>query len=161
QVTMRAAIVARVRPTNRISLMSTSQIVVLFGRPGVGKFTVGRELAVQTGFRLLHNHAVVDLVAALFEFGSEPFVALRERIWLDAVDAVLIANLPGLVLTFAPERTVPDSFLATLAARTREGGGMLRLVELRCGAGALEQRLIDPSRRQFGKLRDVDLFRRL
>jgi hypothetical protein len=138
-----------------------SQIVLLFGRPGVGKFTVGRALAAETGFRLLHNHAVVDLVEAIFPFGTPAFVSLRQRLWLEAVDASLAANLPGLILTFAPERTVPQSFLDELRAHTVSGRGTLRLVELRCAPAALERRLEDASREHFGKLRDAKRYREL
>jgi hypothetical protein len=138
-----------------------TQIVLLFGRPGVGKLTVGAALAAQTGFRLLHNHAIVDLVEALFPFGSPPFVAFRERLWLETTDAALAAGLPGLILTFAPERTVGDSFLPALRAHTASGGGLLRLIELRCAPDELERRLGEPSRSHFGKLRDAGLYRRL
>jgi adenylate kinase len=138
-----------------------SQIVLLFGRPGVGKFTVGRALAKETGFRLLHNHAVVDLVEALFAFGTPAFVALRERLWLEAVDSALAANLPGLILTFAPERTVPQSFLDELRAHIGSGRGTMRLVELRCAEGALDRRLEDRSRKQYGKLRDPQRYHEL
>jgi hypothetical protein len=65
----------------------TTQVIFLFGRPGVGKLTVGELLSADTGYRLLHNHAVVDLVISLFSFGSPPFVVLREKLWLDAIDA--------------------------------------------------------------------------
>jgi hypothetical protein len=138
-----------------------TQIVLLFGRPGAGKYTVGCALAETTGFRLLHNHAVVDLVAALFPFGSPPFIELRERLWLDIVEAALAAPLPGLILTFAPEQTVSDDFLPMLRERVHTGGGALRFVELRCAAAELERRLVDPSREGFGKLRDVALYREL
>jgi hypothetical protein len=137
------------------------QIVLLFGRPGAGKYTVGCALAETTGFRLLHNHAVVDLVTALFPFGTASFIELRERLWLDAVDAALASPLPGLILTFAPERTVSDDFLPTLQQRVRAAGGVLRFVELRCTAGELERRMAEPSRDRFGKLRDVALYRQL
>jgi hypothetical protein len=142
-------------------MTSPPQVVLLFGRPGAGKYTVGLALAEATGFRLLHNHAVVDLVAALFPFGSPPFIALRERMWLDAVDAALAARQPGLIVTFAPERTVSNDFLPTLGERVRAGGGALRLVELRCAAAEIERRLGEPSRQRFGKLRDVALYREL
>src|SRR5258708_35010490 len=142
-------------------MRSQPHVVLLFGRPGAGKYTVGCALAEATGFRLLHNHAVVDLVATLFPFGSPPFIALRERLWLDAVDAALAARLPGLTLTFAPERTVSDDFLPTLRERVHAGGGALLLVELRCAAEEIERRLGEPSRERFGKLRDVGLFRAL
>jgi hypothetical protein len=145
----------------RSSLLVKSQIVLLFGRPGVGKFTVGRALAAETGFRLLHNHAVVDLVEALFAFGTPAFVALRERLWLEAVDAALAANMPGLILTFAPERTVPQSFLDELRAHTVSGGGTLRFVELHCAPAELDRRLEGKSREHFGKLRDAKRYHEL
>ncbi len=142
-------------------MTSRPQIVLLFGRPGVGKFTVGKALAEELGYRLLHNHAVVDLVLALHPFGSEPFVQLREQLWLTAVESALAAGLPGVILTFAPESTVSDEFLPALEARTRAGGGSLRLVELRCAPGEIERRLGEPSRAAFGKLRDVEQYREL
>ena len=142
-------------------MTSRPQIVLLFGRPGSGKYTVGCGLAEATGYRLLHNHAVVDLVTALFSFGSAPFIAMREKLWLDAVDAALGAGLPGLILTFAPERTVRDDFLPQLAERVRAGGGALRFVELRSAPAEIERRLGDASRARFGKLRDVALYREL
>jgi len=137
------------------------QIVLLFGRPGVGKFTVGKALAEELGFRLLHNHAVVDLVLALFPFGSEPFVRLREQLWLLAVKTALEAGVEGVVVTFAPESTVTDEFLPALQEVIRGGGGSLRLVELRCDPAEVERRLADSSRATFGKLRDVEQYRRL
>lgn len=133
-----------------------TEVVLLFGRPAVGKFTIGTLLAEELGYRLLHNHAVVDLVEALFPFGSEPFIRLREQLWLAAVDAAIDAKLTGIVLTFAPESTVTDDFLPNL----RQRGG-LRLVELRCSPEEIERRMQEASRSKFGKLRDVNFYRQL
>ena len=140
--------------------MST-QVIFLFGRPGVGKLTVGELLAAETGYRLLHNHSVVDLVTSLFSFGSPPFVALREKMWLDAVDACLAAKQSGVIMTFAPESTVTDDFIPALTARVTARGGVLRFIELRCSEAELEIRLKADSRERFGKLRDVYQFRKL
>jgi hypothetical protein len=43
--------IARVCPSSQ-----QVQLVFLYGPPGVGKYTIGVELAARTGFRLLHNH---------------------------------------------------------------------------------------------------------
>ena len=139
----------------------TTQVIFLFGRPGVGKLTVGELLAVETGYRLLHNHSVVDLVTSLFPFGSPPFVALRERIWLGSIDACLAAKQAGVIMTFAPEATVTDDFIPALQKRVTARGGVLRFIELRCSDAQLEIRLKDDSRGRFGKLRDVYEFRKL
>ena len=138
-----------------------SQVIYLFGRPGVGKLTVGELLAIDTGYRLLHNHAVVDLVTSLFSFGSPPFVALREKLWLDAIDACVAAKQEGVIMTFAPESTVTDEFIPTLKKRVTARRGSLRFIELCCDDVQLESRLIAESRGKFGKLRDVSLFRKL
>jgi hypothetical protein len=140
--------------------MST-QVIFLFGRPGVGKLTVGELLAAETGYRLLHNHSVVDLVTSLFSFGSPPFVTLREKMWLAAIDACLAAKQSGVIMTFAPESTVTDEFIPTLAKRVKARGGALRFIELRCSEAELEIRLKTDSRERFGKLRDVYQFRKL
>jgi hypothetical protein len=137
-----------------------TQVIFLFGRPGVGKLTVGELLAADTGYRLLHNHAVVDLVTSLFSFGSPPFVALREKLWLDAIDACIAAKADGVIMTFAPESTVTEEFIPTLKKRVGRRGS-LRFIELRCSDAELETRLTAESRGKFGKLRDVKQFRKL
>jgi len=139
----------------------TTQVIFLFGRPGVGKLTVGELLSIDTGYRLLHNHAVVDLVLSLFSFGSPPFVALREKLWLDSVDACISAKQSGLIMTFAPESTVTDEFIPMLRKRVTARRGAVRFIELRCDDAQLETRLTAESRGRFGKLRDVDQFRKL
>src|SRR5215210_3348348 len=107
-----------------------TQVIFLFGRPGVGKLTIGELLAVETGYRLLHNHAVVDLVTSLFPFGSPHFVALREKLWLGTIDACLVAKQAGVIMTFAPESTVTDDFIPALQNRVQVRGGDLHFIEL-------------------------------
>ena len=58
------------------------KLIFLYGPAASGKLTIARELATLTGFALFHNHLVVDAVAAVFPFGSERFVKLREQFWL-------------------------------------------------------------------------------
>src|SRR5262245_57197679 len=86
-------------------------LVFLHGPPAVGKLTVARELARLTGFRLFHNHLTVDAVTAVFDFGTEPFITLREHIWL-TVFAEAARHDVSLVFTFTPERTVRPSFVS-------------------------------------------------
>ena len=133
-----------------------TEVVLLFGRPAAGKFTIGKLLAEELGYRLLHNHAVVDLVEALFPFGSEPFIKLREELWLAAIDAAVAAKLAGVILTFVAERTVTDEFLPNLQKRAA-----VRFVELRCSEEETARRMREESRASFGKLRDPDFYRRL
>lgn len=132
----------------------------LHGLPGVGKLTVARELAHLTGYRVFHNHLTVDLVEAMFEFGTTPFVQLRESIWLSVFRQTVKAELPGLIFTFVFESTVRDYFLSDVLDVIAPGGGSVLFVELKCHQEELERRLVDPSRRKFGKLSDVEILRR-
>ncbi len=136
------------------------KLIVLHGLPGVGKLTVARELAQLTGYKLFHNHLAVDLVGSVFEFGSPPFVELREMIWLTMFSRGAEENIAGLIFTFAYDRTVRSSFIEE-TRRTVEPAGRVSFVELRCSAEELERRIEQPSRREFGKLNSVEWFREL
>jgi chloramphenicol 3-O-phosphotransferase len=136
------------------------KLVFLHGPPAVGKLTIARELAALTGFRLFHNHLTVDLVRSLFPFGSEPFILLREQIWLAAF-ADAARNDVSLIFTFNPERTVRERFVQQTIYVVEAVGGKVIFVELTCAADALERRMEDASRKEFGKLASVEQYRSL
>lgn len=48
-------------------------LVIIFGPPAVGKMTIGQELAALTGFRLLYNTLVNDVVMEVFPRGHPAF----------------------------------------------------------------------------------------
>jgi len=121
---------------------------------------VARELVRLAGYKLFHNHLTVDLVGSLFAFGSEPFVLLREKIWLAAFQQAARNNL-SLIFTFNPERTVREQFIGEAIAAVESAGGEIVFVELICAEEELERRIENPSRREFGKLRSVEQYRNL
>ena len=137
------------------------KLIFLYGLPGVGKLTVANELATLTGFKLFHNHLAVDLALSLFEFGSPPFVELREKIWHDVFAQAVSANLDGLIFTFVFERTVSSGFIENTRGLIESSGGEVIFVELTCSTVELERRIEQPSRLNFGKLSSVDQFREL
>ena len=135
-------------------------LLFLHGPPGAGKLTVARELETLTGFRLFHNHLAVDLLESVFEFGSPPFVDLREQIWLSIFRQAARTGV-SLIFTFAPERTVRPEFPEAAESTVRSEGGRALFVSLRCAESELERRLSEPSRAAFGKLRSVERYRAL
>ena len=136
-------------------------LIYLFGMPGVGKLTVARKLSNLTGFKIFHNHLTVDLVATLFEFGSESFINLREKIWLETFSEAIKADFADLIFTFAPEKTVPNDFPSKVKNLLEENGGKVIFIELKCSIAELEKRLTNSSRQSFGKLSSLELFRQL
>jgi len=134
------------------------RLIVLFGMPATGKLTVGQELATRTGYKLFHNHLVVDLLLSALDFGSPGFVELREQIWLGVVRAACREGVAGLIFTFAPETTVRPGFIGNLIETVKAEGGTIELVELTCPIAELKRRMDSASRRQFKKLTSVELF---
>ena len=137
------------------------KLIFLYGLPATGKHTVARELAAITGIKLFHNHLVVDLLLSVFDFGTEPFVALREDIWLSIFEAGRRRRIPALIFTFNPENTVSPAFIPNVIEALAQTGSEAVFVELRCPLNELRSRMDNPSRQKFRKLTSVPLFEQL
>jgi len=136
------------------------KLFFLYGLPGTGKLTIARELAELTGIKLFHNHLTVDLLLSVFEFGSAPFVELREKIWLSVFDEAA-ATLPAMIFTFNPENSVRQSFIQKTVETIGSRGGEVFFVEVVCDPAELERRMDTRERRNHKKLVSLELFRKL
>ena len=136
------------------------KLIFIHGAPAVGKLTVARELANLTGFRLFHNHLTVDLLTAVFDFGTESFIALRESIWLSVFREAARRKV-SLIFTFNPESTVREGFVRDAVDGVETLGGRVIFIELTCSPDELERRIEDPSRTSYGKLHSLEHFREL
>lgn len=134
-------------------------LVFLHGPPAAGKLTTARALERAVGFPVFHNHLVVDLLTGFFPFGTEAFVRLRERFWLDLIEEAAAAGR-SLSFTYAPDTTVPAGFPSRVADAVGSRGGRVRFVRLLVGSAEQERRLVLPDRREFHKLDDVGWLRR-
>ena len=137
------------------------KLIFLYGLPATGKLTVARELSSLTGYKLFHNHLVVDTLLSVFEFGSKPFVELREEIWLSVFRHACGSGLQGLIFTFAPERTVRAGFVQAAIDVVIRHGGEVDFVELICPVEELKNRMGSASRVQYRKLASAALFAQL
>ncbi len=136
------------------------QLIFLYGQAAAGKLTVARALAERTGLPLFHNHLIVDSLLAVFPFGSEEFVRLRDQFWMETFAAAAHSGR-SLLFTFAPEGTVAADFPQRAAATYAAAGGRARFFALTVGREEQERRLTNPSRAAFGKLQSVELLRSL
>jgi hypothetical protein len=137
------------------------RLVFIYGLPATGKLTVAQELAKRTGYKVFHNHLAVDMLLSVFEFGSEPFVELREEIWLSVFEKACGSGVAGLIFTFAPERTVRPGFAQRVVEVVERGGGQVDFVELTCPVEELKRRMGSASRQEFEKLTSVEFFEQL
>jgi chloramphenicol 3-O-phosphotransferase len=137
------------------------KLVFLYGPPAGGKLTVARELAALTGYRLFHNHLTIDLVLSLFDFGTPGFIALRDRVWMAAFSEACANGLEGMIFTYAPEPSVPEDFVGRVRRLVEGRGGEVVFVSITAPVEVLEARISQDSRKAFGKITDVALFRDL
>jgi hypothetical protein len=137
------------------------KLIFIYGLPATGKLTVAQELVAITGYKLFHNHLVVDLLLTVFEFGSPEFVALREEMWLSVFEQACRSRLPGLIFTFAPEATVRPAFIGKTVTTVGGAGGEVDFIELTCPIPELKRRMGSLSRLQYKKLTSVPLFEQL
>lgn len=138
----------------------TPQLIFIHGPAAVGKYTIARELQMLTDFKLFHNHLVVDALQAVFEFGSEPFIRLREPMWLAVLHDAAAAGI-SVIFTFAPEVTVSARFIADVVDTYERQGGDVKFVALICAEAIQDARVETASRASFGKLRSAPILREL
>jgi len=136
------------------------KLIFLYGLPGTGKLTIARELVEITGYRLFHNHLTVDLLLSVFEFGSKPFVELRESIWLSVIEEAA-ATLPAMIFTFNPENSVRQEFIQKAVQTVTSRKGEVHFVEVVCDPEELEGRIGIENRKNHRKLVSVELFHEL
>ena len=72
---------------------------MIFGPPAVGKMTIGRRVVERTGFRLLHNHALIEPLLEVFDYGTPPFVRLLREMRRRVVEEAAAFGT-DLVLTY-------------------------------------------------------------
>jgi len=134
------------------------KLIFLHGAAASGKLTTARALQARLGYPVFHNHLTVNLLTTIFPFGSEPFVRLREQIWLSVIsDAARTGR--SVIFTFAPESTVPWGFPDRLQAAVEDNGGRLCSVRLEVSEQTQEARIGNASRVEAGKLSDLELLR--
>lgn len=76
-------------------------LVCILGPPAAGKMTVGREVCARTGFRLFHNHMSIEPILGVFDFGTPSFNRINQLIRREVLRESVVADLPGLVFSFA------------------------------------------------------------
>ncbi len=137
------------------------KLLLIYGKPAVGKLTVARAVAALTGGRLFHNHLAVNLALSVFEFGSPGFVEVREKVWMSVFRRALADRVPLLIFTFNPEDSVPQRFIDGLFSEVAAAGGEVIPVELTASEDVIEARIESASRRLEGKLIDLKTYREL
>ena len=132
-------------------------LILLNGRPGAGKLTIGRGLSERMGARLLDAHSLYNLAFALTDKGTLTFArTVRE---LRAIARARILELPEGVPVVLTDVKYEDSawgneFWDDTLGIARDRGGPFLVVVVDCEANENDRRLRSPER--MGKRKPMD-----
>lgn len=129
------------------------KLIFIYGPPAVGKYTVGRELAKLTGYKLLHNHLTVDMVASVFGFKNKEVWLLVGRFREELVEAAARTGV-SIIMTsvYMPEDA---KHVRKLVNTVRRYKGRILFVRLHTDVKTLHHRRRGVSRKSFSKLKDA------
>ena len=136
------------------------KLVVIYGPPAAGKLTVAKELAKITGYKVLHNHLVIDLVESVFPRDSPMFWNLIDSYRLDLIGKAAANNEKGVILTSVNINGKDDEFIKNMIKTTADNKGETHFIRLICETNEIKRRLVNPSRQKYGKLIDEKIFDR-
>ena len=128
---------------------SGSKVVFVYGPPAVGKLTVASLLAERTGFKLSHNHAIIDAVVPLFDYGTRAFRELVNRFREEIIETAVRERI-NFVMTYgyvAEEESVVARYVELSGDERRDGA--IRATRRHMGdAGAARNAPVAPPARQ-------------
>ncbi|HEY0427589.1 MAG TPA: hypothetical protein VGC76_07380 [Pyrinomonadaceae bacterium] len=134
------------------------KLIFIYGSPAVGKLTVANEIARRTNFKVFHNHLSIDCIEPIFEFGSKSFGKLIDLIRFETVsEAARVGQ--NLIYTFCYAKNLDDAHVREITRAFEENGGEICFVLLTAEKDALEKRVLEDSRKSFGKAKTVEMMR--
>ncbi len=74
-------------------------LIIIFGPPAVGKYTVGKELSKITEYPLLHNHAITNFLFPILGGNTSNYEDLINLIRINTIKKAQKINLKGLIFT--------------------------------------------------------------
>jgi shikimate kinase len=135
--------------------------IFLYGAPGVGKLTVATELSKRTGFSVLHNHLLNDLVGSALDFGTDEFWDTVRAYRLDVMERAAKAKRKGIILTWVYGKPFDDAALEKIVRQAKTHNGKILFVHLVCDQKELFKRIKQPSRKAFHKVKKSKTLREI
>ncbi len=134
-----------------------SQIIIIYGPPGVGKLTVAKILEKQLGnFKLFHNHHAVDYAESLFGKSDQTGLFVK-RLRLMTLREALHRSL-NLIMTIAYNGTENHNERIRgwiKMIRSQKEPSTIHFVRLTASKEVLYARVKHPDRLNYGKITTI------
>jgi shikimate kinase len=127
------------------------KLIVLYGPPAAGKYTIAKALSEKTEYKFFHNHLTVDLLKSVFTFGTPDFFRLSQKIRLDIFEQAAKENI-SIIFTYVYGKDKDDDFIKRMLHTVTSNGGEVVFIQIYCEKEELLKRVKEDSRKQFHKL---------
>lgn len=130
------------------------KLIILYGPIAAGKLTVANELAAIADIKVFDNHQAQDIIEPIVTRQYADFAILVYGTWRSILDAAVKADQVNVVFTFpfAANLQRDTDFLSKLINDSREYGAEVYPVFLTCDKDTLQSRVIEESRKAYGKV---------
>lgn len=127
------------------------RLVVIYGPPALGKLSVAQKLSDMTGYKLFHNHASLDFVGTLFEFGTPIFNRLVVKYRMEMLEEAAKSGIDT-IFTSAWVKGYNPKVIRDLKSVIERHGGEVCFVYLYAHKKELLRRAEGRSRKRYGKI---------
>jgi hypothetical protein len=136
------------------------KLLFLHGAPAVGKLTVARAVLKSLPGRLFDNHAAIDVVRTVFDFGAPGFWELAQDVRCSVLEAAATHNVPLVVMTYCYVDPNDLPTFRQFEAIVERSGGQLLPVFLRCSKDVAFGRVGNPDRVERRKMTSAESLER-
>lgn len=134
-------------------------LILIYGSPGVGKFTVAKELSKIIGYKLFHNHLTADLAKVLFDNGTPDFDRYRDKLRYEFIELACRKNVNFIfTICYAPTNK-DDYFIKRTIQIVKKYRGKIYFIHLRAHKKEIEKRIKDNSRKYYSKIKHIKVLR--
>ena len=132
------------------------KFVMIYGPSGIGKESVGRELAKRNGWHIFPQHLAFDISCAVVGFGNNGFEKYQRNICLDAFRALIEKNVSGIVFTFCYVSPASNYFIDGLFDLLKEFEIKADFIRLSCDFDKHVQRVTSEKRKNTNKIQSKE-----
>lgn len=142
--------------------------VLFIGPPAVGKLTIAKIISKKTGYHLVHNHLLIDFLKNIIpESIYTDRKIYRYKLYFDLLE-IFSKNKISLVMTLAYAQdyftedglSFPD-LIQKIENIAHSNNGELVVIHLTAGLKTLLSRVTSMSRRNFGKIKNKNLLKKV
>src|SRR5690606_22023127 len=129
---------------------------MIYGPSGVGKESVGRELAKRNGWHIFQQHLAFDISCAVVGFGNNGFEKYQRKICLDAFKALIERSVSGIVFTFCYVSPASNYFIDGLFDLLKEFEIKADFIRLSCAFDEHVRRVTSEKRKNTNKIQSKE-----